>query len=292
MSEELRKDVDGVTERGRSPSEVTNTEAAEGSPQGTGGEGEKNPEVPLPCPPPEEGRVAEAEGEETLDWEPPMGEGPQRAPPLCARRRGGPLRKKEEREQRQLKPEERLLVLDTWRRSGLPAEDFGALVGVPRHTLYSWKRRFEEHGPAGLMDRERGGPRGSKLPELTRRTILMLKESNPQWGCQRISDMLLRGPALPASASAVARVLHEAGYELEEVPTSPHPDKPREFERARPNELWQTDLFTFVLKRQNRRLYLVAFLDSCAVPGYVQFGVESQKVLGFRRRQLHITRFV
>src|SRR5262249_2365367 len=28
-----------------------------------------------------------------------------------------------------------------------------------------------------------------------------------------------------------------------------------------PNQLWQTDLFTFVLKRQNRRAYLVAFLD-------------------------------
>jgi transposase InsO family protein len=73
--------------------------------------------------------------------------------------------------------------------------------------------------------------------------------------------MLLRGPALPASASAVARVLHEEGYEMEEVPTRPHPDKPRHFERARPNQLWQTDLFTFVLKRQNRRVYLVAFMD-------------------------------
>ena len=52
----------------------------------------------------------------------------------------------------------------------------------------------------------------------------------------------------------VARVLHEAGYQLEERVTRPHPDKVRRFERARPNQLWQTDLFTFVLKRQNRRL--------------------------------------
>src|SRR4029077_896446 len=104
-------------------------------------------------------------------------------------------------------------------------------------------------------------PRGSRVHELTRRTILMLKEANPEWGCQRISDMLVRGPALPASPGAVARVLHEAGYELSEEPTEPHPDKVRHFERARPNQLWQTDLFTFILKRQNRRVYLVAFLD-------------------------------
>jgi transposase InsO family protein len=90
----------------------------------------------------------------------------------------------------------------------------------------------------------------------------MLKELHPDWGCQRISDELLRGPALAASAAAIARVLHEAGYQLEERPTCRHPEKKvHRFERARPNQLWQTDLFTFVLKRQNRRLYLVGFLD-------------------------------
>jgi transposase InsO family protein len=191
---------------------------------------------------------------------PPSG-GPSRPPPLCARRRGGSLKKPEAHARKELTPQERLLVLDTWRRSGLPAGDFAGLVGVSAHTLYQWKRRFEEEGPAGLMDRERGRPKGSRLPDLTRRTILMLKQSNPEWGCQRISDMLLRGPALPASAGAVARVLKEAGYEFEEEPTRPHPEQPRRFERAKPNQLWQTDLFTFILKRQNRRVYLVGFLD-------------------------------
>ena len=46
-----------------------------------------------------------------------------------------------------------------------------------------------------------------------------------------------------------------------EEPTTAHPDPARRFERARPNQLWQTDLFTFMLKRQNRRVYLVAFMD-------------------------------
>jgi transposase InsO family protein len=158
-------------------------------------------------------------------------------------------------------PEQRLLLLDTWQRSGLPAGDFAALVGISKHTLFAWKKKFAESGPAGLMDQPKGGPWGSRLPELTKRTILMLKQANPEWGCQRISDMLLRGPALPASPSAVARVLHEAGYQMEEVPTRPHPDQVRHFERAKPNQLWQTDLFTFILKRQNRRVYLVAFMD-------------------------------
>ncbi len=155
---------------------------------------------------------------------------------------------------------QRLLLLDTWRRSGLPAGDFAVLVGVSAHTLYEWRRKFNEGGPAALMDSPRG-QKGSRLPEPTIRAILMLKDDNPEWGCQRISDVLSRAQGLSASPGAIANVLHENGYELEDVPTRPHPDKVRRFERASANQLWQTDLFTFVLKRQNRRVFLVAFMD-------------------------------
>src|SRR5262245_1686983 len=62
-------------------------------------------------------------------------------------------------------PEQRLLLLDTWRRSGLPAGDFAALVGISKHTLYAWKQRFDADGPAGLMDQPRGARGGSRLPE-------------------------------------------------------------------------------------------------------------------------------
>ena len=183
-------------------------------------------------------------------------------PPLA---RGGQHRKKSLSQPvsdvEALKPEQRLLILDTWLRSGLPAADFGALVGLSKHTLYIWKKKFETEGPGGLMDKPKGGPRGSKLSDLTKRTILMLKQANPSWGCQRISDMLVRGPGLSASPSAVATVLHDAGYRMEEVATQSHPQRERRFERADPNSLWQTDLFTFILKRQNRRVYLVAFMD-------------------------------
>jgi transposase len=82
-----------------------------------------------------------------------------------------------------------------------------------KHTLYAWKHKFDLEGPAGLLDHPRGSPTGSRLPEVTRRAILMMKETNPDWGCERIAAMLVRGPALPASPEAVARVLRDAGYE-------------------------------------------------------------------------------
>jgi transposase InsO family protein len=205
------------------------------------------------------GEAEQATGEN--GWQEPSFDAGLPRKPMAGPRKGRRLVRREDSARTPFNAEQRLLILDSWQRSGLPAGDFAPLVGVSKHTLYAWKKQFDLHGPAGLMEQPRGVRTGSRLPEVTKRSILLMKQSHPDWGCQRISDMLLRGPALPASASAVARVLHEAGYELEEVTTRPHPDKPRHFERARPNQLWQTDLFTFMLKRQNRRVYLVAFLD-------------------------------
>ncbi len=155
---------------------------------------------------------------------------PAEATPRPARpRRGRRLVPADHERRAAFTPEQRLLILDAWQRSGLPAADFAPLVGLSRHTLYAWKQRFEQHGPAGLLDQPLGAPAGSRLPELTRRTILLLKQAHPDWGCQKLSDMLLRGPALPACPSAVARVLREAGYTTEDNPA------PRPARAARPS---------------------------------------------------------
>jgi len=155
----------------------------------------------------------------------------------------------------------RLLLLDLLSRSGLPVTDFADLVGVTSATLYGWRKRFEALGAEGLFDRPRESRLGSRLPEATRRAILMIKESHPEYGSERISDLLGRSPGLGASPRAVQRVLGEGGWEPQSSPSVAHQDQPRRFERARPNQLWQTDVFTFAMKRQARRLYLVSFLD-------------------------------
>jgi transposase InsO family protein len=164
------------------------------------------------------------------------------------------------------KPQQRLLILDIWERSELPAKEVAPLVGITPHTLNEWKKRFDQYGPAGLEDKQRGRPiLGSRLPEPTQRAILLLKRRNPDWGVDRIQNVLLRGEGFAASSGAIQRVLVEAGYQVEAAPTKRHPEpRAKSFERARPNQLWQTDLFTFTLKRENRRVYLVVFLDDCS----------------------------
>ena len=160
-----------------------------------------------------------------------------------------------------LKPEQRLLLLDTWKRSGLAATEFSTLVGVSAHTLYEWKRRFEARGPAGLAGKQGARRRGSQVPEPVRRAILMMKEAHPDWGQERLSDMLNRAEGFAVSPGAIGRVLEEGGYVVELPRQRPNEPPVVERERARPNELWQTDLFTFMLKRENRRVHLVAFMD-------------------------------
>jgi transposase InsO family protein len=270
--EETRKGDEFVSERRRSRSGVTDSAGAEG--EGGLEEAVLNALDERAEETGEEGEEGE-EAEETVsvnELDRPLRlVGNQRGA------RGRRLVKKSEKPPPKFTPEQRLLILDTWKRSGLPATEFAPLIGVTNHTLYGWRRKFERYGPAGLMDRPRGGPKGSRLPEVTKRTILMLKEANPEYGCQRISDMLARGPGLPASPGAVGKVLHEAGYVLEEVKTRPHRDRVRRFERSKPNQMWQSDLFTFILKRQNRRVYLVAFLDdhSRFVVGYGLYASQS-----------------
>lgn len=135
--------------------------------------------------------------DELLDEAPPR-ERPRVQQPARGRR----LTAKGDSPALSLTAEQRLLLLDVWRRSGLPAGDFAALVGLSKHTLYDWKHKFETEGPAGLQDKPRGGPKGSRLPEITRRTILMLKQDNPDWGCEKIGTMLLRGPACQSKRPA------------------------------------------------------------------------------------------
>jgi transposase InsO family protein len=278
----VEKEETGEERRVRVPhlfSEVgelqTSSEEKDKPPSGGSGEAEERtsegaPEGPTLAEDPSPGDITRDEStgqEETEVSNPPV---------LAGRRKGSPLRRRETDEPRvdatgsALSGEQRMLILDAWTRSKLRASEFGRMVGVARHTLYAWKKRFEEWGPAGLDERKRGGPTGSRMPEATRRAILMMKESHPEWGCERMHDLLLRSAGFAASAGAIARVLREAGYETAEVATHRHPDKPREFERARPNQLLQSDLFTFLLKRDNRRVYLVAFLDdhSRFVVGY------------------------
>ncbi|NNG47618.1 MAG: transposase, partial [Deltaproteobacteria bacterium] len=206
----------------------------------------------------------------------PMGPGESSPPPgktppkRQAKRKGKALRKSSGRDPQNFTPEQKLLILDVWKRSGLSAPDFADLLGVTTSVLYNWRKRYEQEGPEGLFGKPKGPEPGSRIDSITRKAILLLKGDHPEYGCDRISQLLYRGPGLGVSPGAVSKVLKEEGFEAQSQPTKKHPDKPRRFERASPNQLWQSDLFTFTIKRHRHRVHVVAFMDdhSRFITGY------------------------
>lgn len=178
----------------------------------------------------------------------------------------GPARRGEGR-QRRYSPEEKRRLLEAKAKSGMTWKDFAVTVGVPGNSLLLWQKQYREQGPRGLEPRKRGprtGSRtGSRLPEPVQAAVAQTKARFPDFGLRRVRDYLARFLQLRVSAGGIRTVLRDAA-----IPPRPGPrrrrrrsEEPRRFERARPGELWQSDITSYLLRRHHRRVYLTVFLD-------------------------------
>ncbi len=131
-------------------------------------------------------------------------------------------------------------------------------TGVSSSTLSAWLRDYRAHGEAGLQGETAPRP-GRRLPAAVTEKILQLKRANRWHGVKRIADTLRRLFFLPASPETVRRRLQEAGLMDRPPKARRNLTRPRFFERASPNQMWQSDLFTFRLG--GKYAYVVAFLD-------------------------------
>ena len=169
---------------------------------------------------------------------------------------------------RQRDPEERRNAVEAFQRSGLKLEQFARTWGVSPWTLRIWLTRYNREGPKGLEPRKRGRPRGSgggfrSVAPAARTEIVRTHTRFPTFGLKKIRDFLARFQGVSVSTGTVARTLERAGVERTRTRTKRRPKShlPRRFERARPGELWQTDITSFLLRRHHTRVYLVVFLD-------------------------------
>lgn len=131
--------------------------------------------------------------------------------------------------------------------------------GVAPGTIYVWVRRYRSLGEAGLQDRPRRR-HAKRLPGPVVEKILSLKKENRFFGSLRISQFLRRLFWLSVSPESIRHTLKAEG--MVQKPPSPrrkNVDKPRFFERATPNQMWQSDIFMFRLGGQNA--YLIGFID-------------------------------
>jgi transposase InsO family protein len=105
-------------------------------------------------------------------------------------------------------------------------------------------------------------PPGSrrKLPGPVREKIVQIKKRSPLFGVKRISHILKRVFFLSASPETVRRTLRAESLIIPSKKKSQHNiTRPRFFERSTPNQMWQSDIFTFRLG--GRYAYLVGFID-------------------------------
>lgn len=179
------------------------------------------------------------------------------------------------RTRRAFSAEERLAAVLAWKKSGLTAEVFAKRWGVSASSVRNWHSKYGLGGGQALQDappRRKGpgkgggkAPQGGKprLPASTEAAIVAAKKSEPTAGLKRIKQGLWRLLGLRVSTGGVRRVLKDHGLH-EPLPSSGGRrgrKPPRRFERARPGQLWQTDITSYVLARPGRRVYLTVFLD-------------------------------
>jgi transposase InsO family protein len=135
-------------------------------------------------------------------------------------------------------------------------------LGVPYTTAVMWVKAYRERGEEALKVKKPALRPNLKKPADERaKAVLATHGAQPHAGSRRIRDVMRRFLGIGASETTVRRVLRSEGIK-------PQAAKRRvrrkvdiqHFERAEPNQLWQSDLFTFLLRR-HERIYVAAFLD-------------------------------
>ena len=163
------------------------------------------------------------------------------------------------RKLRKSTPEERREAVAAWRKSGLSQAMFSKQWGVNPITFSFWVGQAGAKSPL-----ERRG-RKPRLAEPVKQEVVAVKRRFPTFGFLKIKDFVRRFSGMSVSTGSVAKVLRAEGLPPAAVVRrrrrKKHVGPPQEFERAHPNDLWQTDI-TYVDAPWSRKpLYLVAFMD-------------------------------
>jgi len=132
--------------------------------------------------------------------------------------------------------------------------------GVCRSSMIRWIGLYRKGGSAALEFRYTSKAPRRALHGAVIDKIVSVKKAHPDFGVRKISYILSRLFFLPGSAESVRRTLIENNLN---TPAKKRParnvTRPRFFERSTPNQMWQTDIFTFRLG--GRYAYLIGFID-------------------------------
>ena len=160
----------------------------------------------------------------------------------------------------------RLKVL---RRAGESARNVARTCrhfGISRQAFYKWKRRYQQHGDAGLCDRPRTPHRSPRAtPRDVVSKIIYLRQRY-HFGPGKIADYLRRFHNVSVATSSVHRILGRHG--MSRLPANqkhqPHRKRWQRYEKPQPGHRLQMDVkFLERIPGTRRRLYQFTAIDDC-----------------------------
>lgn len=182
-----------------------------------------------------------------------------------ARKKGSGAKKK--RRTGPADPKSRIMVVEAYLKAGIPPQEFAKIWGVGYSTLQKWVTIYKTQGPAALggaslrAGARKRGPKG--ISPALRSEIIAVKRENPTFGLRKVKGFLNRFRGVDAAPNTIQKALKEENL------ATPVPrrrrrrssERVRRFERAKPMQLWQTDITYFSLTKHQQRCYLTVFLD-------------------------------
>lgn len=157
----------------------------------------------------------------------------------------------------------KLQVVRTTLEKNLSYQEARQLYRISHSSWSRWVEVFRSGGEEALRTQS-GRPPEKRKPSpptpAVREQVIAVKRQFPLFGIARIWHWLRRTFLLAVSRREIRDTLAEEGLLQLPPPPKRAAPAPRRFERARPNQLWQSDITTFTLAR-GLRVYLIGFLD-------------------------------
>ena len=151
------------------------------------------------------------------------------------------------------------------RQNGMTLREVTNMYGASTHAISYWAKSYETYGLPGLEYKSgmsASERKASAKVEAAEGLIAAATAENPDAGISKIQGEVYRRGFLDLARETVRKIMRRQGTPPQER-TRRRRNRPpvvKSFERANPNDLWQTDIMTFMLKGQYR-VYVIGFMD-------------------------------
>lgn len=109
---------------------------------------------------------------------------------------------------------------------------------ISRPTGYTWLRRFQAGGIAGVVEKSRRPQHSpTRTPTEMEQRVLALRQQRPEWGARKL-QVLWKGEGLVLPAITIHRIVLRHNLVR---PQDRHRAAVQRFSRGAPNQLWQMD---------------------------------------------------